>query len=156
MAADYEARVRAIDWARYATAYGSAAERGPPSVQHDPGTTADELVRLASSDRDEALRASHNLWCALCHQHVHVGTAALPATPFVLEVLDIADDELTVELLDILVGFAIGARSAGAPGWLVELRGILRDQLPRWQRLRYSTHEDAAAFATVLVESLES
>ncbi len=65
------------------------------------------LLDLASSDHDAAMKATHALWCGLCHQHAYISSAALPAYPFILEVLDSANDDLAVEILDILLGFGL-------------------------------------------------
>src|SRR4051794_22817082 len=89
-------RVAAVDWTAFRTAYGRADDV--------PG----QLIRLASPDKSTALQASHELWCGLCHQHVQVGTAALPALPFLLEAIRGADDALAYEILDIILGFAKG------------------------------------------------
>jgi hypothetical protein len=90
-------RLGAVTWADFRTAYGPAVN------------VADQLRQLAGPDEKAALHASHELWCGRRHQHVQVGSAALPALPFLLEVLDSANRQLSVELLDILLGFAIGA-----------------------------------------------
>jgi hypothetical protein len=143
-------RLDAIPWADFGTAYGPA-EKVP-----------DQLRRLAGPDRKVALDASHELWCGLCHQHVQVGSAALPALPFLLEVLDAADRELTVELLDILLGFAIGTnrqrvvafqRSRGRSQvepeqrWVTDLRAALVAESPRFQRLMSAQDQEVADFA---------
>src|SRR5690242_17286675 len=94
--ATFEQRLGAIAWGDFGTAYGPAV------------TVPDQLRRLAGLDRKAAMDSTHDLWCGLCHQHVQVGSAALPALPFLLEVLDRADRDMTVELLDILLGFALG------------------------------------------------
>ena len=87
-------RIAAVDWTAFHTAYGRADD------------VPNQLLRLASSDKATALKASHDLWCGLCHQHVQIGTAALPAFPFILEVMEAADDALVYEILDIILGFA--------------------------------------------------
>lgn len=88
----FQQRMEAIDWSRYETAYG-------PAVRV-PG----QLWLLAKGDHKEAMAASHELWCELCHQHAYVSSAALPALPFLLEVMDGAGEQLAVEILDLLLG----------------------------------------------------
>ena len=92
---DWDQRVAKIDWSQYHTAYGVATDV--------PG----QLRRLRSKDEMEAMGASHDLWCGLCHQHVQIGSAALPALPFLLEVFATASDKLRVEIMDILLGLSI-------------------------------------------------
>lgn len=145
----FEQRLNAINWGDFHTAYGPAVEV--------PG----QLRRLAGADREAAMAATHNLWCGLCHQHVQVASAATPALPFLLEVFDGADRDLTIELLDILLGFALGVnrqrvvefhRSLGldAPPeerWSAELRARLLAEIPRFRQLAASPDEDIADFA---------
>jgi hypothetical protein len=153
----FDERLNAIAWGDFHTAYGPAVKV--------PG----QLRRLAGPDRKAALDATHELWCGLCHQHVQVGSAAVPAFPFLLEVLDTADRDMTVELLDILLGFAIGVnrqravdfqRSLGrtevAPEeqWVANLRAALLAELPRFHRLAASPDEDVADFAERIVAEL--
>ena len=128
MSPTFEQRLNSIAWGDYHTAYGPAVN------------VPDQLRRLAGPDRKAALDATHGLWCGLCHQHVQVGSAALPALPFLLGALEEAHRDMTVELLDILLGFTIGVnrqravdfqRSLGreAPPeeqWVVDLRAGLR------------------------------
>jgi hypothetical protein len=109
------------------------------------------------------------LWCGLCHQHVQVGSAALPALPFLLEVLDSADRRLAVELLDILLGFALGTnrrraiafqRSLGREAippeetWVRDLRAALLAELPRFRQLAAADDEEVAGFAERIVAEL--
>ena len=89
-------RLSVVPWGDYFTAYGPAVN------------VPDQLRRLAGPDREAALAASHDLWCGLCHQHVQIGSAALPALPFLMEVLDMAGRDMSVELLDIMLGLALG------------------------------------------------
>jgi hypothetical protein len=153
----YDERLNDIPWGDFDTAYGPAAK------------VPDQLRRLAGRDRKASLEATHDLWCGLCHQHVQIGSAALPALPFLLEVLDTADRDLTVELLDILLGFAIGVnrqravdfqRSLGRTEvtseeeWVAVLRAALTAELPRFRRLAASPNQDIADFAGRIVAEL--
>jgi hypothetical protein len=145
----FEQRLQAIAWCDFDTAYGPAV------------SVPDQLRRLAGQNRTEALAATHDLWCGLCHQHVQVGSAALPALPFLLEVMDRADRDITVELLDILLGFALGVSlqraedfhlSLGrhAPAeerWVAELRAALLGEVTRFRRLAASSDVSVAELA---------
>ena len=80
--------------------------------------------------------ASHQLWCALCHQHAYVSSAALPALPFLLEILDDAPEQLKVEILDVLTGIAECSTPQGdEPAWHSELRGELLKAKPMFEAL---------------------
>lgn len=156
MHAEFEQHLGDIRWADFDTAYGPAVDV--------PG----QLRLLAGSDRQAALDATHELWCGLCHQHVQVGSAALPALPFLLKVLDQADQEIAIELLDILLGFALGVnrqrfedfqRSIGREPppeelWRTELRAALLAETPRFQTLAASPDENVAGFAITTLEEL--
>jgi hypothetical protein len=150
-------RVKAIDWTAYHTAYGRAD--GVP----------DQLLLLTSTDRSKALKASHELWCGLCHQHVQIGTAALPAFSFLLEVLEVADEDLAAEILDILVGFALGTNrkrsidwqkacgrdvSLPEPAWVASLRLRLLAEVPRFRKLSEHANADIADPARRILEEL--
>ena len=151
MDAEFEQHLNAIPWADFDTAYGPAVDV--------PG----QLKLLAGSDRQAALDATHELWCGLCHQHVHVGSAALPALPFLLRVLDDADREISIELLDILLGLDLGRRAtmgrqrydrpddelaaAGQDPPLADDRGpAARPQLPSWHQHQQSGFRVIGAF----------
>jgi hypothetical protein len=117
------ARCKAIPWQQYDTAYGDASP------------ILDYLITLAHNDPSASHAASHSLWCSLCHQHAFVSPTAIPALPFIFEVLDCADDKLTIEILDILLGFACCTNKTNnddiahygedpfPPPWQIELRG---------------------------------
>lgn len=152
-------RISLIPWGNFHTAYGPAVK------------VPDQLQRLVGSDRKAALDASHELWCGLCHQHVQIGSAALPALPFLLEVLDSADRDMAVELLDILLGFAKGVnrrrflefqRSRGRTElppeeqWISDLRTALVGELPRFDELASSADEEMADFAGQIVAELRA
>lgn len=109
---DWDSRVRAVRWSDWETASGRA------------DAVEEQLIALRS-ELPKALAATHELWAGLCHQHAYLSSAALPALPFLLEVLDQAPETLTIELLDILVGFAeltAPGVASGPPSWAVELR----------------------------------
>ena len=146
MRSDFEQRLHQINWAAYETAYGQA------------NNIPMELARLAGDDHDAAMDASHQLWCGLCHQHAYISSAALPAYPFIVEVLDTANDELAVEILDILTGFAFrstrGPDGSSPVEWECNLRKQLRDQLPQFQALAKHHNVDVADFAKKIVENL--
>ncbi|MDQ5936624.1 MAG: hypothetical protein QG574_3960 [Cyanobacteriota bacterium erpe_2018_sw_21hr_WHONDRS-SW48-000092_B_bin.40] len=97
---NFEGRLKRVDWSKYETAYGAA------SGTNDWGSVGEQLLNLASQDDEKAMKAAHHLWCGLCHQHAFISSAALPALPFILEVLDNANETIALEILDILLGFA--------------------------------------------------
>ncbi len=134
----------AIDWSEYDTAYGPATE------------VPDSLRKLLSDDHAMAMKASHKLWCGLCHQHAYVSSAALPALPFILHALDQADQYLAIEILDIFVGFAVctNPKSHELERWERQLRESLQGELPRFHRLATSPNEEIADFAQRIAEDL--
>jgi len=104
-----------------------------------------------------ALAASHELWARLCHQHVYVAPAAVPALPFLLEVLEHAAEDLAVELLDILLGFALCTnvwRCDDPPAWATELRDELQQALPRIERFVGHPAKNADYFARRIIDDL--
>jgi hypothetical protein len=153
---DWEYRLGRIDWSLYHTAYGVAT------------AVPRQLRRLRSENEEEALSAAHDLWCGLCHQHVQIGSAALPALPFLLEVFATAGERLKVEILDILLGLTITsnpiridefAKSRGhadeAPiPWIADVRSALVRELPLIVPLRMHANPDIAEFSREIVEEL--
>jgi hypothetical protein len=139
-------RLGSIPWADFGTAYG-------PAVQ-----VPDQLRRLAGPDEKAALAASHDLWCGLCHQHAYVSSAALPALPFILEVLDRAGEQLTIEILDILLGFARCTNPGSEPdppAWAGALRALVAAERPRLGRLATHPNAEVADFARAVLQELE-
>ena len=158
MDSTYSQRIAAVDWTGFHTAYGRADD------------VPDQLLRLASPDNATALKTSHELWCGLCHQHVQVGTAALPALPFILEVMQVGDDGLVYEIVDIILGFAKGVnrmryvdfqRALGRepqpdPEWVVALRALLVNESHRFQRLAGHSNADIAESATSILQEISA
>jgi len=135
--------LESIDWAVFKTAYGTATF--VPKL----------IVQLAGNNHEIAMGASHELWCALCHQHAYVSSAALPSLPFILKVLDGANDALSVEILDILLGFAVCETDGteNAP-WLEQLRAEVTREHRRFRALSSSQNETVAYFAVAILEKI--
>ena len=139
---DWQARLNAIDWPRFHTIYGAATK------------TPETIASLHSPDDETAVSAARELHAELCHKQVQIASAALPAFPFLVEVLPSASQRVKIEILDTLVDFAItsdrnrmarfasalGKRRTGSPGWVDELRSELARALP--QIAAYVTDED--------------
>ena len=149
-----------IDWRNYDTAYGNAAEDIPHHVQagEQRGYTpkiAQSLLDLFSGDKEAALQATHDLWCGLCHQHAFVSSASLPAYDILFYGLQNLNDDLTVELLDIFMGFAI-CICKGTPDcmWQGQLRAKLEKDKPFFHKLTSHNNEDIAVFSESIVAEL--
>lgn len=152
----FEQRLDSVAWCDFGTAYGSAVN------------VPVQLRNLAGTDRKAAMNATHKLWCELCHQDVQVGSAALPALPFLLEVLDRADRDIKIELLDILLGITLGVNQQRVNDlhqsldrnalpeerWLTDLRDALLAELPRFRHLATSLDNDVAYFAERILAEL--
>ncbi|MEO0588075.1 MAG: hypothetical protein AAF078_10590, partial [Planctomycetota bacterium] len=129
------------------------------------------IQRLLSSDNDAAVDAARYLCSGLCHQHVEVSSASLPVLPFLLERLDTADEVLEVEILDILLGFAIGVSRVrtrsyqlrflgrtsvtAEPGWLTQLRTELNEQRSRLETYLCRDSSTLAEFARDILAELD-
>jgi hypothetical protein len=151
-------RIAAIDWTAFHTAYGRADD------------VPNQLLRLASPDKATALKASHELWCGLCHQHVQVGTASLPALPFILEVMQACDESLVYEILDIILGFAkgvsrkryvdfqkaLGREPQPDPEWVIALRALLLGEADRFRSLRTHSNSGIAEEAESILQELSA
>ena len=156
--AAFAQRIGAVDWTAFHTAYGRAD--GVPN----------QLLQLASPDKAMALKASDELSSGLCHQHVQVGSAALPAFPFILEVMEAADDALEYEILDIILGLAkgvnrkrhvdfrksIGREPLPDPEWVIALRGLLVNAADRFKALGAHSNADVAESAHSILQELSA
>ena len=158
MAPAFAERIAAVDCTAFHTAYGRADD------------VPNQLLRLASPDMATALRASYELWCGLCHQHVQVGTAALPALPFILEVMQAADESLVYEILDIILGFAkgvnrkrsvdfqkaLGRKPQPDPEWVIALRAGLTTERDQFRVLGNHSNADIAESANAVLQELSA
>lgn len=138
-----------VDWSQYETAYGNAAE------QEAYCCVPRELKQLFTGDFQSSMEATHRLWCGLCHQHVYLSSAALPAYPFLLYGLEHLEDSLKVEILDILTGFAV-CTSREDLGWQRTLRSHLIEDLPCFENLISHKNEDIAEFVQDIVAYLKN
>ena len=154
--------IAAVDWSCYETVYGNAAQDIPYYVDIGDGRgyipkVACSLQDLLAEDQMTALRASHDLWCGLCHQHAQVASAALPAFTILFEALQNVRDNVKVEILDIFYGFAVcTAGETSLVPWTGQLRAELKAHLADFQTLALHADEDIAAFAQNIVEELEA
>ena len=138
-----------VNWSD--STYGNAAE------------IAIYLKNLFSGNTDLALDAAHELWCSLCHQHSYITSAAVPAYDFLIAGLKELDDEIKVEILDILVGFAVCTcdtryeLSKKQPlNWEITLRQKLSDDIKLFQGLSSHVNEDISYFAEQIVSNLNT
>ncbi|MGE3808501.1 MAG: hypothetical protein AB7K24_27875, partial [Gemmataceae bacterium] len=113
---------------------------------------------------------SHELWCGLCHQHVQVGTAALPALPFILEVMQVGDESLVYEILDIILGFAkgvsrkryvdfqkaLGREPQPDAEWVIALRTQLLNEAERFKAFRTHSNSGIAEEAESILQELSA
>jgi len=155
---ELRARLSAIDWSLFETAYGAATN------------VPQQIERLNSSDEKVALSGVRDLWSGLCHQEVQIASAALPALPFILEVLPASSDKVTAEVLDLLAGFAITTDPIGAeeydralgqvpsarPPWIAVLRARLQNELPLIEGFAMHQNPDIAECANRIIEELSS
>jgi hypothetical protein len=109
-----------IDWKQYGTAYGPADNAIPLYLKN-----------LFSSDISFAADATHQLWGALCHQHVYIFDAALPAYEFLKKGLIELNDDLKTGILDIFKGFAYCTSTSYSTKELLDWERQLRDKLLR-------------------------
>lgn len=142
--------INSIKWADFETAYGKADK------------VADYLTNLFSGDKKLAMAATHNLWCGLCHQHAYISNAALPSYDFIKNGLNTLDDELKVELLDIIKGFAYcttsefyKATNTQMKFWEKELREKLIADIDTFKQLSTSNDELISLFALDVVGYLQ-
>lgn len=149
-------KILAVDWCNYETAYGNAAKDYPSYVSdgYIPNV-AQSLLNLFSDNKETALKASHNLWCCLCHQHSFVSSAALPAYDILFYGLQSLEDELKIEILDIVMGFTLClSKNTSKTSWQGQLREKLEKDKPYYEKLMSHRNEDIAGFAENIVREL--
>jgi len=137
---ELSAEIDAIPWQEFDTAYDA-----PESVSLD-------LKLLMFGDQKQALKASHHLWCGLCHQHAYMSSAAEPAFPFLMLVLRESGDLVKVEVLDILLGFVLCQQPDVE--FTQRILNAIVEQRPEIEKLKDSPNEEVAGFAESVCEAL--
>jgi len=84
------------------------------------------LESLASRKQARAMKASHEVWTALCSGDVY--QAAEPAFPFLIEILGISEPSVQGEILDIFLKFTEVPEDDSAEDWQKNLRNLLRNE----------------------------
>ncbi|MBU2713830.1 hypothetical protein [Zooshikella harenae] len=140
---NYIKKIKSIDWTMYETAYGNASQ------------IPVELERLISNDQSEALDATHELWCSLCHQHAYVSSASEPAYHFLKAILETSEDPILTELLNIFAGFAectSPKHPDGNGAFQKRVRELMKEDIELFKSLSAIEGEDG--FAEYIVTEL--
>lgn len=138
-------QIKSIKWKKYKTAYGVAKD------------VPKDLIDLFSPNLDIACHALFNLETKLCHQHVFVSSAAVPAFPFILEALD-SNNELTVDILELLLGFArctCPKRKLENEDWVNEIWANVANEKSRFEKYMKSDVKDIREYAELLLTHIE-
>lgn len=129
------------------------------NMTRDAAIVPDLLLKLVADDRDEQLAAARDLNEHLCHQHVMVSAAAVPAAPILFHALAVNPEEQVQEdILYVIVGLgrACGAdsRHSSEPEFLNALRRILSDHQPQLAELAKHKNKEIAEQAESVLEDL--
>ncbi len=136
--------ITGVDWASFNTAYGSAE------------CVPDQLMSLGSDQDDIALKAAHDLWCGLCHQHAFVSSASLPAFPYIMATLETTNELVSIEILDILVGFSsCDTDGFSHQDWINSLHQCMREEKHKFMLLAENRNPIIADFASTILENLK-
>jgi hypothetical protein len=108
------------------------------------------LENLASRKEPRAMKASHDLWLALCSGEVY--SAAEPCFPFLIEILGISGAAVQGEILEIFLKFAQVSNDEDAPEWEQHLRMRLHKEHRFFTKLSHSRDEIVADRAQRLLE----
>ena len=151
-------------WEDLTTAYGNAVHSSYDGKYNVPAL----LRRLFDNDEKAAARAADALDDALCHQHVGVWDAAVPAYPIILARLAMqdpaADSVLTETLLELCEGLAhvtdpafreeMGVPDRKTPAFFGEIRGMMQQDLAVFGGFSANANADAAETAAAIVSHL--
>jgi hypothetical protein len=120
-------KLRKVRWEDYPVS--SSSEKNLPRL----------LESLASRKEARAMKASHDVWTALCSGQVH--PAAEPAFPFLIEILGISQPAVQGEILDIFLKFAEVPDGETAEDWQTHLRVMLKNEHRFFTKLSHSRDE---------------
>lgn len=138
---ELSAEIDSIPWQEFDTAY-----EAPESVPLD-------LKLLMFGDQKQALKASHHLWCGLCHQHAYLSSAAEPAFPYLMLALRESGDLVKIDILDILLGFVRFQQPD--INFTQRILNAIVEQRPEIEKLKDSSNEEVADFADSVCEALD-
>lgn len=110
------------------------------------------LESLASRKEARAMKASHDVWTALCSGKVH--PAAEPAFPFLVEILGISAHSVQGEILDMFLKFSQLPKDDAAEDWQKNLRELLEKEHRFFTKLSHSKDEIVADRARRLIEAI--
>lgn len=131
-------RLREVRWEQYKTS--PASKKLVPKI----------LENLASRKEARAMKASHELWIALCSGEVF--PAAEPCFPFLIEILGISEVSVQGEILDLFLKFSQVPNDETAEEWQKRLRMILSKEHRFFTKLSHSRDEIVADKAERLLE----
>ncbi|MBT8038130.1 MAG: hypothetical protein KJO21_11345 [Verrucomicrobiae bacterium] len=94
------------------------------------------LENLASRKEARAMKASHELWVALCSEGIQ--PAAEPCLPFLIEILGISEAAVQGEILDLLLQFTQLPNDTSAQEWQKYIRMMLHQQHRYFTKLSHS------------------
>lgn len=123
-------KLRKVPWGSYTVS--PASKKNLPRL----------LESLASRKQARAMKASHEVWTALCSGDVY--QAAEPAFPFLIEILGISEPSVQGEILDIFLKFTEVPEDDSAEDWQKNLRNLLRNEYRFFNKLSHSRDEIVA------------
>ena len=107
------------------------------------------LESLASRKESRAMKASHDVWTALCSGKVY--PAAEAACPFLIDILQISEPAVQGEILDMLIKFAQVPNDETAESWQKHLHRMLQGEQGYFTKLSGSTDAIVADKASTLI-----
>ncbi len=135
-------RLRKIPWEQYPCNPGTA-KKAPKMLEN-----------LASRKGARAMKASHELWAALCAGQV--APAAEASISFLVEIIDISSSDVKPEILDILLKCAQVECVEGSPAFHARLHSAIRLEAPFLMKLTRSRDETTATKASMILELIQA
>lgn len=123
-------RIDRVDWASFRQEFQCGTVLRPEWIVSG-ARARDRLLELRSGvhQASEAARALHS---DLCYSAIRVHSAAVPALPFLIEVLDEEPPlVLTEDILDIILGLSLATNCVAVPDWVSGLRAQLQQLEPK-------------------------
>lgn len=138
-----------IDWKNFETAYGTAEKTIPAYLKN-----------IYCEEIKINVEATHQLWSSLCHQHAYISSASLPAYEIIKNRLTECDEELKIELLDIILGFASCSNHKTEDVKYQELISkmkiiILKDKVI-FEGYTKNKNKEIKEFAELIIEQIEN